>query len=142
MRLLHGCSLTNHERKLWITSVLVSILAYALKPLIRKKLTTHFLVLPLIGLRLPGICHRFAVDRASHVCHRPCFPVFRDQSLMDDFSIAIWNKNRVVVAISLGVWMTNIAFLIQGESGHLSLNLSVCQESHTNAFEFRYRPGK
>ncbi|KAN0118077.1 hypothetical protein V8E52_005664 [Russula decolorans] len=28
--------------------------------------------------------------------------------------MAIWNKNRVVVAISLGVWMANIAFLIQG----------------------------
>ncbi|KAF8492838.1 hypothetical protein F5888DRAFT_880283 [Russula emetica] len=28
--------------------------------------------------------------------------------------IAIWNKNRVIVTISLGVWMTNIAFLIQG----------------------------
>lgn len=28
--------------------------------------------------------------------------------------MAIWNKNRVVVAISLGVWVTNIAFLIQG----------------------------
>jgi hypothetical protein len=61
---------------------------------------------------------------------------------MDDFSIAIWNKNRVVVAISLGVWMTNIAFLIQGESARLSLNLFVCQESHTDSFEFRYCPGK
>jgi hypothetical protein len=28
--------------------------------------------------------------------------------------IAIWNKNRAVIAISFGVWMTNIAFLIQG----------------------------
>jgi hypothetical protein len=104
----------------------------------------HLFVLPLIDLRLPGLCHRFAVDRASHVCHRPilCFPVFRDQSLVDDFSTAIWNKNRVVVAISLGVWMTNIAFLIQGESGRLSLSISVFQESHTNAFELRYRPGK
>lgn len=61
---------------------------------------------------------------------------------MDAFSIAIWNKNRVVVAISLGVWMTNIAFLIQGESQRLSLSLSVCQESHTDSFEFRYCPGK
>jgi hypothetical protein len=61
---------------------------------------------------------------------------------MDDFSMAIWNKNKVVIAISLGVWMTNLAFLIQGESERLSLNLSVWQESHTNAFEFRYCPGK
>jgi len=76
----------------------------------------------LIDLRLPGFCHRFAVDRASHVCHRRilCFLVFRERTLMDDFSMAIWNKNRVVVAISLGVWMTNFAFLIQGEFGRLS----------------------
>jgi hypothetical protein len=38
------------------------------------------------------------------------------------FSIAIWNKNKIVVGISFGVWMTNIAFLIQGESGSLSLS--------------------
>ena len=35
-------------------------------------------------------------------------------------SIAIWNKNRVVAAISLGVWVTNIAFIIQGEPKHFS----------------------
>ena len=88
----------------------------------RNKLTMHLLVLSLTDFRLPGVCHRFAVDRASHVCHRPilCFPFFRDQTLMDDFSMAIWNKNRVVVAISLGVWTANVAFLIQGESGCLS----------------------
>jgi hypothetical protein len=40
---------------------------------------------------------------------------------MCDSSIAIWNKNRVVVAIAVGVWVINIAFLIQGESERLSL---------------------
>ncbi|KAH9985894.1 hypothetical protein BJV74DRAFT_548942 [Russula compacta] len=30
--------------------------------------------------------------------------------------IAIWNKNRVVVAISTGVWVTNVSFIIRGES--------------------------
>jgi len=34
--------------------------------------------------------------------------------------IAIWNKNRIVVAISFFVWATNVAFLIQGESERLS----------------------
>ncbi len=52
---------------------------------------------------------------------------------MNDPSIAIWNKNRVVVAISLGVWMINVGFLIQGESEWLSLRLPVSRESHTNA---------
>lgn len=48
--------------------------------------------------------------------------------LMDhDSSIAIWNKHRVVVAISLGIWMINIAFLIQGEFRRLPLNHSVAR---------------
>jgi hypothetical protein len=40
---------------------------------------------------------------------------------MGDSSIAIWNKDRVVLVIALGVWVTNIAFLCQGESECLSL---------------------
>ncbi|KAH9977427.1 hypothetical protein BJV74DRAFT_888483 [Russula compacta] len=28
--------------------------------------------------------------------------------------IAIWNRNRVVAAIAIGLWITNISFLIQG----------------------------
>ena len=39
---------------------------------------------------------------------------------MGGSSIAIWNKDSVVVAIAFGVWVTNIGFLIQGESECLS----------------------
>ncbi|KAH9964891.1 hypothetical protein BC827DRAFT_897028 [Russula dissimulans] len=28
--------------------------------------------------------------------------------------IAIWNKNRIIVTISVGVWLVNVAFIIQG----------------------------
>lgn len=38
----------------------------------------------------------------------------------DDTSIAIWNKNRAVVVIALGVWMVNIGFLVHGKSERLS----------------------
>lgn len=51
--------------------------------------------------------------------------------------MAIWNKNRVVVAVSLGVWVTNIAFLIQGEFGRLSLDLSDAR----NLIQTRLNPG-
>jgi hypothetical protein len=54
---------------------------------------------------------------------------------MNDPSIAIWNKNRVVVAISLGMWMINICFIIQGESEWLSLRLPVYRKSHTSVLE-------
>jgi hypothetical protein len=35
---------------------------------------------------------------------------------MEVGSIAIWNRNKVVIAISFIVWGTNVAFLIQGKS--------------------------
>jgi hypothetical protein len=35
---------------------------------------------------------------------------------MEVVSIAIWNRNRLVMAISLIVWGINVAFLIQGKS--------------------------
>jgi hypothetical protein len=35
---------------------------------------------------------------------------------MEVISIAIWNRNRLVMAMSLIVWGTNVAFLIQGKS--------------------------
>jgi hypothetical protein len=100
----------------------------ALKSLIRKKLTTHlwkiFGYLAFVTSSLLIVLRMYVIVLV--IC---------DQILMNDFSIAIWNKNRVVVGISLGVWMTNIAFLIQGESGSLSLNLSVYQESYTKRLD-------
>jgi hypothetical protein len=35
--------------------------------------------------------------------------------LMVHSSFAIWNKNKVVVAIAGAVWVTNLSFLLQGE---------------------------
>jgi hypothetical protein len=29
--------------------------------------------------------------------------------------IAIWNKQRIIVLIAVGVWLTDVAFLIYGE---------------------------
>jgi len=34
---------------------------------------------------------------------------------MEDTRIAIWNRNKIIVALATGVWLTTIAFLIQGE---------------------------
>ena len=34
--------------------------------------------------------------------------------------IAIWNKNKVVSAIALGMGVTNMAFFVQGKCGLLS----------------------
>ena len=43
-------------------------------------------------------------------------------------SIAVWNRNRVVVALAISVWVVNAAFLLQSKSlllyplGHRELN--------------------
>ena len=47
-------------------------------------------------------------------------------------SVAIWNKNRVVVGISFGIWVINIAFLIQGEPKNFSFCRPVDRESYNN----------
>ena len=36
--------------------------------------------------------------------------------LMEAIRIAIWNKKMIVVAFATGVWVVNVAFLIQGNS--------------------------
>ena len=45
----------------------------------------------------------------------------RPKALMDDTSIAIWNRDKVIVAISIVVWLVNLSFLIQGELPRLRL---------------------
>jgi hypothetical protein len=37
-----------------------------------------------------------------------------DEALIVVASIAIWNRNKLAVGISLGVWGCNVAFLVQG----------------------------
>jgi hypothetical protein len=39
----------------------------------------------------------------------------RDQVLIEAPSIAIWNRQKVVVAVAISVWGIDVAFLIQGE---------------------------
>ncbi len=38
-----------------------------------------------------------------------------DQELTDAASIAIWNKHRIVMAASVVLWATGVAFHIYGE---------------------------
>ena len=60
----------------------------------------------------------FAFNRPSHVC---LYLYFRaaatspDEALIVVASIAIWNRNKLAVRISLGVWGCNVAFLVQGK---------------------------
>jgi hypothetical protein len=39
-----------------------------------------------------------------------------NQPLIEIASIAIWNKNKVVMAAAISVWCINVGFLIKGRS--------------------------
>ena len=34
---------------------------------------------------------------------------------IEAFSIAIWNKNKLITGIAVAVWMTNVGVIIQGK---------------------------
>lgn len=36
--------------------------------------------------------------------------------LINAARIAIWDKNRTIIAVAFGMWGTNVIFLIQGRS--------------------------
>lgn len=65
----------------------------------------------------PGPWAGFAVDCAPHVSLlRFCATViFPKQVLMEFFSFAIWNGNKVMVAISAGLWGFTVSLLFLGE---------------------------
>ena len=48
-----------------------------------------------------------------HLSFRPTI-VSPHQALIEAVSIAIWNKNKIAVALAIGTWAINVAFLIQG----------------------------
>lgn len=61
-------------------------------------------------------CHHrcIVIDVTARVRPPPHFSISVNEALMKPSRIAIWNKDKVVVAIATGVWVTNIAFMIQG----------------------------
>jgi len=39
-----------------------------------------------------------------------------EQRLIEPASIAIWGRNKIIVALAFSVWIINISFLTQGKS--------------------------
>jgi hypothetical protein len=70
-----------------------------------------------LGLYLSGPELRFAITRASHVsfqrfCATTMLPKYM---LMERFSLAIWNRNKWIVAIVATIWLTNVLLLLIGK---------------------------
>jgi hypothetical protein len=56
-------------------------------------------------------------------------------------SIAIWNKNRLVVGTAIIVWATNVSVIILGKLAPLPHPTDV-PESHTNVICISYHTGE
>jgi hypothetical protein len=62
-------------------------------------------------------------------------------NLTEASSIAIWNKNRLVVGTAIIVWATNVSFIILGKLSSLP-HITNVPESHTNVICIRYCAGE
>ncbi len=79
---------------------------------------TYFIVIFIPGVFLLGYIRLFTFDYSSRVSPHQHFHdtmVSPNQELIEIASIAIWNRNKVATAAAIGVWVINVAFLIQGK---------------------------
>ena len=92
---------------------------------------------------MSGIDRCFAIDCSSHVRVRPRFHVrtiLGIQVLINAASIAIWNKNKVVVPLTLIVWGTTVGFHLHSKS--LPVTPVEDLESRINVVGNSYRDGE
>jgi hypothetical protein len=64
---------------------------------------------------LPVFCNCISIDRSPHVC-LPSTINPPTQAHIEATRIAIWNRNKIVMAMTIGIWGINLAFLILGMS--------------------------
>lgn len=114
----HSRALTGHDFKAGMSTNIVGTISYA--PQLRrgeaKSLTIVFFLL--LGFILSDSVRIFAIDCSSGVRPSTIYgtTISPIQVFIETASIAIWNANRTIVAIAIGIWGINIAFLVQGES--------------------------
>jgi len=68
-----------------------------------------------LGIHLLGPCCRFVLDCASRVS-KVCESGYGQSVLIVIISDAIWKRRTVIRVIAIGVWGTNVLFLVLGES--------------------------
>ena len=111
----HNHTLTNQIPKVWVKFQVVSILSNV--PVFGEGIFNP----SFLGDCLPEHCRLFSLDCYSYVsvvlyfCAGASFP---NQALIEPevSSIAIWNRNKIVMAIAGGLWLSNVAASIEGKS--------------------------
>ena len=119
LRLSFTWALTACNIKLLVSFSSVSTLAYAF-PSPEEK--AYDLAAFLSDYLRPVCDRRFPIDYSSHVrlhLQLHVMTIFRNQVLINTASIAIWNKNKVVVTLAIIVW--GISFVSHVQSKALPL---------------------
>jgi hypothetical protein len=104
--------LIGHNPKAWITSGWVGI--PGLDPY-EKAFVPDILSL---GIRRSGwLWPKFDIDHASHVsvCMASMRRLFPKYVLMALSSFAIWDRSKVIMAISAAIWFINLGFQLEGK---------------------------
>jgi hypothetical protein len=134
-----GSDLPNS--KLWVLFSAVGTPSYAF-PSSRRGCSSAFCCL-FLAVFMPSVDCRFAIDCSSQVRVRLRFHVktfLGNLVLINAASIAIWNRDKVVVTLTIIVWGTSIGFHLHGQ--FLPLAPVEDLESHINVIGDRYRAGE
>lgn len=105
--------LTCDNYKLWTLISVVSTHSYAFLFLKRESLSPRrFFLVPFLS-----VCdHRIVIDRSPHVRRRHLQLHKKGNFvLIDVTSVAIWKRNKVVLAVAITIWASDIAFHLQSE---------------------------
>jgi len=80
-------------------------------------LPSYLIIIPDPGIH--DLCLIFVIDYTSHVGFLPLYSsanIQRRRLFYLLASIAVWNKNKVIVGLATIVWGINGSFMVQGES--------------------------
>ena len=112
--------LIRHNLKVAISFTFVSAAIRLIWFYLRWVNSLHFIDVDLLGPLIYNHVRLIVINRSSRVCPSIILQSPHVRSSLNFTSIAIWNRNRVVVMTSFSVWGINAAFFIQGTSRHPS----------------------
>jgi hypothetical protein len=77
----------------------------------------HFHVRFLSDLWIPVVFHNFVIDHAPHVSPSHLYlTLILEWVLIETASIAIWNRNKIIIFLAINITCVDLAVIIRGES--------------------------